>query len=65
MTDIDFDESTTLNDIRDVPSVRVSWGIGLSWNSPVGPLSLDFAWPLKQESFDETEVFRLRFGTRF
>jgi len=65
LTDIDFDESTTLNDIRDIPSVRVSWGTGLSWNSPVGPLSLDFAWPLQQESFDETEVFRLRFGTRF
>lgn len=64
LTDIDFD-STLSPDIVDIPSVRVAWGTGLSWNSPVGPLSLDFAWPLKQEDFDETEVFRLRFGTRF
>ncbi len=55
------------NDVNivDEPSFRASWGVGLSWKSPVGPLRLDFAWPLAQESFDKTEVFRLRFGTRF
>lgn len=64
LTDVDFDPA--LNpDIVDVPSVRVSWGTGLSWNSPVGPLSLDFAWPIRQEDFDKTEVFRFRFGTSF
>jgi len=64
LTGVDFDP--VLNpDVKDVPSVRVSWGTGLSWNSPVGPLSLDFAWPLRKEDFDETEVFRLRFGTSF
>jgi outer membrane protein insertion porin family len=67
----DFGSLTEVDDfgsgatILDVPSIRISWGTGLSWNSPVGPLSLDFAWPLKQEDFDKTEVFRLRFGTRF
>ena len=61
-TDADFVDPT---DIVDKPSIRVSWGTGLAWNSPVGPLRLDFAWPLKQEKFDIIEVFRLRFGTRF
>lgn len=61
----DIDDPPNPDDIRDIPSIRVSGGVGLSWNSPVGPLSLDFAWPIKQEDFDETEVFRLRFGTRF
>lgn len=60
----DIDQTTGLN-IRDEPSIRISWGTGLNWRSPIGPLSLDFAWPLKKEDFDETEVFRLRFGTRF
>jgi outer membrane protein insertion porin family len=60
----DIDEPTS-SDIVDTGSIRVASGAGLSWNSPVGPLSLDFAWPLKQEDFDKTEVFRLRFGTRF
>jgi len=66
LTDVDFDPTDPTNaNIVDVPSVRVSWGTGLSWNSPVGPLSLDFAWPIRQEDFDETEVFRLRFGASF
>ncbi len=67
LTDIDESNSDFSGaiDIVDEPSIRVSWGTGLSWNSPVGPLRLDFAWPLKQEKFDITEVFRLRFGTRF
>lgn len=64
LTDVDFDPVQNPN-IVDVPSLRVSWGTGLSWNSPVGPLSLDFAWPIRQEDFDETEVFRLRFGASF
>lgn len=64
LTDVDFDPA--LNpDIVDVSSLRVSWGTGLSWNSPVGPLSLDFAWPIRQEDFDKTEVFRFRIGTAF
>ncbi len=64
LTEVDIDPTIPVN-VDDVSSVRVAWGTGLSWNSPVGPLSLDFAWPLKKEDFDETEVFRLRFGTRF
>ncbi|UCH76012.1 MAG: outer membrane protein assembly factor BamA [Rhodospirillales bacterium] len=64
LTDADYDP--TLNpDVKDIPSLRLTWGTGLSWNSPVGPLSLDFAWPIRQEDFDRTEVFRLRFGTSF
>lgn len=62
LTDID---EPAVDPIFDIPSIRVSWGTGLAWKSPIGPLSLDFAWPLRQEDFDETEVFRLRFGTRF
>lgn len=53
------------SNIRDEPSIRASWGVGIAWRSPIGPLSMDFAWPLKQEDFDKTEVFRLSFGTRF
>ena len=67
-----FSDFGTLTDIDEVdpnfvdrPSLRASWGTGLNWKSPIGPLSLDFAWPLKKEDFDKTEVFRLRFGTRF
>ena len=67
LTDIDEspDQDPEFAEVVDEPSLRASWGVGIAWKSPVGPLSMDFAWPLKQEEFDKTEVFRLSFGTRF
>jgi outer membrane protein insertion porin family len=66
LTDIDEDPATPgFSGVVDEPSLRASWGVGLAWNSPVGPLNIDFAWPIQQEDFDKTEVFRLSFGTNF
>ena len=45
--------------------LRVATGVGLSWLSPLGPLSVDFAQAVKKEDKDETEFFRISFGTRF
>jgi outer membrane protein insertion porin family len=44
---------------------RVSTGVGVSWTSPVGPIRLDVAYPLRKASFDQTQYFRVSFGTRF
>ena len=52
-------------DIIDENSIRATAGVGLSWRSPMGPLRLDFATPYIKEDYDETEVFRFSFGTRF
>lgn len=49
----------------DEESLRVSVGAGLSWRSPMGPIRVDFAAPVMKEDFDEEEVFRFSFGTRF
>ncbi|XKG57815.1 outer membrane protein assembly factor BamA [Caenispirillum salinarum] len=46
-------------------SIRASVGIGFIWKSPVGPINIDLAQPVLKEDFDETELFRLNFGTRF
>ncbi|GAA0570184.1 outer membrane protein assembly factor BamA [Caenispirillum bisanense] len=46
-------------------SIRASVGVGLIWKSPVGPINIDLAQPVLKEDFDETELFRLNFGTRF
>ncbi len=46
-------------------SPRASVGAGLSWDSPFGPVRLDFAFPVIQEDFDEEERFRFSFGTSF
>ncbi|HKW55107.1 MAG TPA: outer membrane protein assembly factor BamA, partial [Stellaceae bacterium] len=51
--------------IADPHAVRVSAGFGVSWASPLGPIKLDFALPVKRESFDKKQIFRIGFGTRF
>jgi outer membrane protein insertion porin family len=51
--------------ILDSSALRASAGVGVSWKSPVGPIRLDLAVPLKKESFDRTQVFHISFGTRF
>lgn len=52
-------------DLRRDDSIRVSVGIGATWQSPFGPIRLDLAQPLRKESYDQTEKFRFNFGTRF
>ncbi|MGO9359216.1 MAG: outer membrane protein assembly factor BamA [Xanthobacteraceae bacterium] len=41
-------------------TVRSSVGAGLVWNSVLGPLRVDYAYPLSQASYDVTQ--RLHFG---
>jgi outer membrane protein insertion porin family len=31
--------------------------------SPMGKINIDFGFPIVKERYDETEVFRLNFGT--
>ena len=44
---------------------RVTAGFGVAWDSPFGPIRLDFAKAIVKEDFDETETFRFDVGTRF
>jgi len=57
--------ATTRSGIGDTGSLRASLGFGVTWKSPFGPLGLDLGIPLMKESFDETEIVRVNFGTRF
>ncbi len=45
-------------------SPRVATGVGVTWQSPMGNIDIDLAFPVVKEDYDETEVFRLNFGTR-
>lgn len=45
-------------------SPRVAAGFGFLWLSPMGQIDIDFAFPIVKEDYDETQVFRLNFGTR-
>jgi len=51
--------------VIDVSTPRVSAGVGVSWDSPFGPVRVDLGFPVIKKSFDKTELFRFNFGTRF
>ena len=51
--------------VEDSSTVRVSVGFGVTWVSPFGPIGIDVGFPVKKESFDETEALRVNFGTSF
>jgi outer membrane protein insertion porin family len=52
-------ERYRLNDLR------VSTGIGVSWISPVGPLRIAFALPLRKMPGDKIERLQFQIGTSF
>jgi outer membrane protein insertion porin family len=51
--------------VVDDASPRVGVGFGFSWRSPVGLINLDFARAVVREPYDQTQIFRFGFGTRF
>ncbi len=53
------------NNLSDIGSPRVSVGIGTSWQTPVGPLRIDYSEAVKKQSFDKTQKIYFSFGTRF
>ncbi len=68
LTDVDEESvagGSPADQIFESNSLRVSVGAGVSWESPFGPVRLDFGFPVLKEDFDETETFRFSFGTRF
>lgn len=44
---------------------RLAVGIGVNWNSPFGPLRIDFAKVLLKEDGDDTKPFSFNVGTQF
>lgn len=46
-------------------SLRSSAGVGLSWISPVGPLRLAYAKPIKKYEGDKTQTVQFQIGTTF
>ncbi|MEQ8825804.1 MAG: outer membrane protein assembly factor BamA [Filomicrobium sp.] len=52
-------------DFRDDASVRSSVGGSILWQSPVGPLRVDFAHALSKEDYDDEQFFRFGASTKF
>ncbi len=49
----------------DFESFRYSAGVGLAWNSPIGPLKFSYAYPLGTKSGDKIQRFQFQVGTVF
>lgn len=49
----------------DDESLRASLGVGLLWDTVIGPMSFYWADPISKQSHDETKRFQLSIGTRF
>jgi outer membrane protein insertion porin family len=45
--------------------IRASTGVGISWISPVGPLRLAFAKPLRSFDGDRIQNMQFQIGTSF
>lgn len=45
--------------------LRYSAGAAVTWLSPVGPLKLSYAYPLKKKPTDEVQRFQFQLGTTF
>ena len=46
-------------------NLRYSTGLGLSWNSPLGPLRFALAKPLNTKSTDKLQRFQFQLGNTF
>ena len=44
---------------------RYAWGVGVSWNSPLGPLKFSYALPFGTKSYDRIQRFQFSAGTAF
>ncbi len=51
--------------LYDTMAPRVGAGVGLSWNTPFGLINLSLADPVVKQKGDQTQQFRVSFGTRF
>jgi outer membrane protein insertion porin family len=51
--------------VFDQPDFRLSVGAGIVWQSPFGPLRLDWAYPLLKGQQDQLQYLRFSLGTRF
>jgi len=56
---------TTRVCLADSSAIRSSIGASLMWQSPVGPIRMDFAKVLSKQSYDDEQFFRFGAATKF
>jgi len=63
---IRLDAGSAFNQISDVGEyMRYSYGMGIAWISPLGPLKFSYAFPLNTTDQDHIQNFQFQIGTTF
>jgi outer membrane protein insertion porin family len=60
-----FDAGNVYADTPDFSGLRTSYGFGLSWISPLGPLKFSYGFPLNKKPEDRLQRFQFQIGTAF
>ena len=62
---VDFGNVFDGVDNFDAGELRASTGVALMWRSPMGPISISYAYPIKKEDGDDIERLQFTFGGQF
>ena len=62
---VDFGNVFDGVDNFDAGELRASTGVALMWRSPMGPISISYAYPFKKEEGDDIERLQFTFGGQF
>ncbi|MBP2281321.1 outer membrane protein insertion porin family [Psychrobacter sp. PL19] len=63
--DSDPDKTRTVPLLTQDNKLRFSAGVGLTWFTPIGPISLSYAVPIGDKEGDETEKVQFQIGSTF
>ncbi|MBQ4810383.1 outer membrane protein assembly factor BamA [Pseudoalteromonas luteoviolacea] len=64
-TNLPEDQYKQLSDYSDPGRFRVSTGLSIQWISPMGPMLISFAYPLKKEDDDDTQNISFNISNTF
>ena len=54
-----------LHGLEACSTLRTSWGFGIRWFSPLGPLRFEWGFPFKPLPYEESSVFEFTIGNFF
>jgi outer membrane protein insertion porin family len=57
--------SPCFDGLSSLATLRTSWGFGIRWFSPLGPLRFEWGFPFKPLPFEESSVFEFTIGNFF
>ncbi|MBT8418147.1 MAG: BamA/TamA family outer membrane protein, partial [Silicimonas sp.] len=60
-----LDDTAGASVVDDGFELRSSVGVSIFWDTPIGPLRLNFAKPIEKNSLDEENSFDITISTQF